>query len=113
MRSLAWRGRYITVGFAAGDIPRVPINLLLLKEASIIGSALREFGAAMRDSDRAERKEFEGLIASNQLKPLVSSMTHMRNAGKVLEDIMGRRTTGKVVLVTDSYLKLYPGHARL
>ncbi len=108
VRSLAWRGRYITVGFAAGDIPRVPINLLLLKEASIIGSALREFDGMDKKGGRLELREFEDLIASGQLKPLVSCTAHLKDAVQVLHDMMTRQTIGKVVLVTDSYLRKYP-----
>jgi NADPH2:quinone reductase len=72
VRALAWRGRFVTVGYAAGTIPRVALNLLLLKEAKVVGSMLAEFmKQEPREFGRAggEREAFEEMVEQRQLRP--------------------------------------------
>eukprot|EP00747_Dinoflagellata_sp_TGD_P209076 gnl/TRDRNA2_/TRDRNA2_82504_c0_seq3.p1 gnl/TRDRNA2_/TRDRNA2_82504_c0~~gnl/TRDRNA2_/TRDRNA2_82504_c0_seq3.p1 ORF type:complete len:324 (+),score=46.49 gnl/TRDRNA2_/TRDRNA2_82504_c0_seq3:53-1024(+) len=80
VRALAWRGRYIVVGFAGGDIPKVATNLLLLKEASLFGSALREAANMNPRAARMERDEIVTLFTAGRLNPLVTSVVDLEKA---------------------------------
>mmetsp|Transcript_7955 Transcript_7955/g.9104 ORF Transcript_7955/g.9104 Transcript_7955/m.9104 type:complete len:340 (-) Transcript_7955:17-1036(-) len=107
IRALSWRGRLVTLGFAAGEIPKIPINLLLLKEASIVGAALRE--ANMNDpfGSLRERDELVELHSKGLIHPLVSKIFRMQDAPEAFELIQKRRAHGKIVLITEAYEKKY------
>ena len=107
IRALSWRGRLITLGFAAGEIPRVPINLLLLKEASILGAALRESNINDPFGSLQERDELVELHRQGLLHPLVSTVIRMENAAEAFELIQKRKARGKIVLVTEAYEQKY------
>lgn len=100
LRSIAWDGRFLVIGFAAGDIPKVPLNLPLLKSCSIVGVF---WGAwSMRDP-AASRANIERLFrwhADGKLRPLVSATYPLEEAARALRDMMERRVTGKVVVLT-------------
>ena len=84
VRALAFRGRLIVIGFAAGEIPRIPINLLLLKEASILGSALAESQRVYPEQTQAERQEVLDMFRDGKYKPLVTNVLPFKSAVKVL-----------------------------
>jgi len=107
VRSLGWRGRLIVIGFAAGDIPSIPTNLLLLKEGSLIGSALRESNIYDPMGSLAERNDLVEWHNKGLIKPLVSKVVRLENASQAFEIIQNRQVQGKVVLVTDAYEKQY------
>ena len=98
LRSIAWRGRLLVVGFAAGEIPKIPLNLTLLKGCSIVGVfwgdwARREpqhFAEAMQ---RLGRWHAEG-----KLKPHISATFPLERAAEALKLMAARQVTGKVVL---------------
>src|SRR5258705_5346376 len=98
LRSIAWRGRLLVVGFAAGEIPKIPLNLTLLKGCSIVGGfwgdwARREprhFAEAMARLDR--------WYADGKLKPHISATFPLERAADALTLMASRRVTGKVVL---------------
>lgn len=99
VRSLRYKGRYLVVGFAAGQVPRVALNLLLLKESSLVGIYL---GLTMKeDPPRAKRAfdEVVSLVASGRLKPCVSARYPLARAGEAFADLLGRRVVGKAVVV--------------
>ena len=100
LRSLAWRGRLLVVGFAAGEIPKIPLNLPLLKGASIVGVFWGDFA-------RREPQQLAGSIArlgkwfrEGRLKPHVSQTFPLAQAAEALKLMAGRKVTGKVVLTT-------------
>ena len=103
VRALAFRGRLIVIGFAAGKIPRIPINLLLLKEASIIGSALAESQRLAPEQALNERQELIQLHNKGLIKPLVSTVLPFREAVKGFEMFQNREVIGKLVFVTPKY----------
>lgn len=98
LRSSAWRGRLLVVGFAAGDIPKIPLNLTLLKGCSIVGVFWGDF-------TRREPKAFAESIAQlgawfreGKLKPHVSQTFPLAQAVDALKLMAGRKVKGKVVL---------------
>jgi NADPH:quinone reductase len=99
LRAMSWNGRYLVVGFAAGEIPRVPLNLALLKGCSIIGVF---WGAAVaRDPKKGfgDLGEIARWIADGRLKPLVSARIPLDRAGEAIRLLMDRKAQGKVVVV--------------
>jgi NADPH2:quinone reductase len=99
MRDLAWGGRYLVIGFAGGEIPKIPLNLPLLKGFSIVGVFWGNFTRKEPQKHAANVRELLGWIADGKLKPLVSAAYPLEQAGRALEDMMQRKVQGKVVLV--------------
>ena len=101
VRGLAWNGRYLVVGFAAGEIPRIPLNLVLLKGASLVGVF---YGDLMRHEPalaRANMRELADWIFTGRLKPLVSATYPLEGAADALNAVLQRKVQGKVVIVTN------------
>ncbi len=101
LRTMAWKGRYLVVGFAAGDIPKIPLNLTLLKGSSIMGVF---WGAFLKNEPALSQqnlRELVGMILSGKLKPLISASYPLERAADALNDMMNRKVMGKVVVVTD------------
>ncbi len=97
-RSLAWNGRFLVVGFAAGDIPAMPLNLPLLKNASIVGVF---WGAWMRRGtpEAAQNiRELYELAATAKIEPRISAIHDFENYADALTDLTSRTATGKVLL---------------
>jgi len=99
VRGLAWGGRHLVVGFAAGEIPRIPLNLMLLKGASIVGVFWGQFTRVAPDAHQANARQLTDWIAAGRLRPLVSKTYPFAAASAALEDMMNRRVQGKVALV--------------
>ena len=98
LRAMNWNGRYLVIGFAAGQIPKVPLNLTLLKGCQIVGVF---WGAmAMRDPKHAadSMQQLLDMIAAGKLKPLVSEHFPLADAGKAIRLLMDRKARGKVVV---------------
>lgn len=97
-RSIAWRGRHLVVGFAAGDIPKLPLNLALLKGAAVIGVFWGDFTrrepARFADSIRQLTKWY----AEGRLKPHVSQTLPLEKAAEALKLMAARQVKGKLVL---------------
>jgi NADPH2:quinone reductase len=98
LRSIAWRGRLLVVGFAAGEIPRIPLNLTLLKGCSIVGVFWGEF--TRREPQRfAESMQRLGRwYGDGKLKPHISARFPLERAAEALTKMANREVTGKVVL---------------
>ncbi|MEO8452124.1 MAG: NADPH:quinone oxidoreductase family protein [Gemmatimonadota bacterium] len=98
VRSLAWGGRYLVVGFASGEIPRIPLNLLLLKGAALVGVYWGEF--AKREPERYARnvrRLFE-LLESGTIRPRIAASFPLRRGGEAIRFMLDRRVIGKVVV---------------
>jgi NADPH2:quinone reductase len=100
MRDLAWGGRYLVIGFAGGEIPKIALNLPLLKGFSIVGVFWGNFTRKEPQKNEANVRELLAWIAGGKLKPLVSAAYPLAQAAQALKDVMERRVKGKVVLVT-------------
>ena len=98
VRGMSWNGRYLVVGFAAGEIPKLPLNLTLLKGCSIVGVF---WGAFMRKEPGAAAKNHAQLmtwLTTGKLKPLISAVYPLAQAPRALKDLIERKAMGKVVL---------------
>ena len=98
LRSIAWRGRHLVVGFAAGAIPQLPWNLVLLKGASVIGVFWGDFTRKEPQSHLAAMARLTGWIADGTLKPLVSRRYALEATPRALEDMAARKVVGKVIV---------------
>jgi NADPH2:quinone reductase len=98
LRATGWRGRYLVIGFAAGEIPRIPLNLTLLKGSSIVGVFWGEF---MRREPRAaggELAQLLGWLSEGRLRPLISARYPLENGGAALTAIYERKVIGKLLI---------------
>ena len=98
LRSIAWRGRLLVVGFAAGDIPKIPLNLTLLKGCSIVGVFWGEFTRREPDGFAEEMRQLGQWYREGKLKPHVSQTFPLERAADALTQMAERKVTGKVVL---------------
>ena len=99
LRSMAWKGRYLVIGFAGGDIPRIPLNLPLLKGCSIVGVFWGSFAQRERDVQRQNVAELWAMFESGRLKPVVGETHALTDYAAALESLAGRRARGKVVVL--------------
>jgi NADPH:quinone reductase len=97
-RSIAWKGRYLVVGFAAGDIPNLPLNLPLLKGASVVGVFWGAFASNEPKQSMQNFQELLGFIANGNLKPHVHAQYPLEQAPTALNEILDRKVMGKVVV---------------
>ena len=99
LRAMAWRGRYLVVGFTAG-IPKLPFNLPLLKGCSIVGVFWGAFAGRNPGGNRRNLLELLGWLKEGKLKPYISATYPLEGAAQALQEIMDRKVKGKVVLLT-------------
>ncbi|TRW17470.1 NADPH:quinone oxidoreductase family protein [Glacieibacterium frigidum] len=97
-RSMAWNGRYLVVGFAGGNIPTLPLNLPLIKGASIVGVFWGAFTQAEPELHRANMNELIAWYAQGQLRPHISKHFTLDEGPAAIRWMMDRKATGKVVL---------------
>ena len=97
-RSIGWRGRYLVVGFANGDIPSLPLNLTLLKGASLMGVFWGEFAKREPKANLGAMRQLMGWLAEGKIRPLISGRYRLADAGQALADMAARKVTGKVVI---------------
>jgi NADPH2:quinone reductase len=97
-RSIGWRGRYLVVGFANGEIPKLPANLMLLKGASMVGVFWGDFVRREPKANAAAMREMMRWVAEGKLKPLVSARYSLADTAKAFEALAARQATGKVVI---------------
>jgi NADPH:quinone reductase len=100
LRSIAWKGRLLVIGFAAGDIPRIPLNLTLLKGCSIVGVFWGSFTEREPQHNQENLRELLSWFVQGKLKPHISATYPLEQAADALKDVMNRKVKGKVVLVT-------------
>jgi NADPH2:quinone reductase len=99
LRSIAWRGRHLVVGFANGEIPKLPWNLMLLKGASVVGVFWGDFVRREPAANAAAMRQMLDWMMEGKLKPLVSKRYALAQTPQALNDMAARRVTGKVVIL--------------
>jgi len=99
LRSIAWEGRYLVVGFAAGDIPKIPLNLVLLKGCQIVGVFWGSFAMREPAKNLANAKRILDWVAEGKLAPHVDTVIPFADASSALERMEKRDVKGKLVLV--------------
>ena len=98
-RAIGWKGKYLVVGFAAGQIPKLPINLTLLKGASVVGVFWGAFTGREFEENQKNISDINRMLSVGEIKPLVSKEIPMENAVEAIQMIGSRGVVGKVVLV--------------
>jgi len=101
LRSLAWHGRYLVIGFACGEIPKFPANIALLKEASIIGVWWGTWGNHNPDESLQNMMELAAMVEDGRLNPRVTESYPLNHFADAFAAITERRAKGKVVLTFD------------
>jgi NADPH2:quinone reductase len=99
LRSVGWNGRYLVVGFAGGEIPRIPLNLTLLKGCAVVGVFWGEFVRREPERHAANLRQLLGWLEQGRIRPLISGRYPLMRAPEALELLMARRATGKLVIL--------------
>jgi NADPH2:quinone reductase len=99
-RSIAWRGRHLVVGFAAGEIPKLPLNLALLKSCDIRGVFWGSWTEREPDEHRANMADLVRWCAEGKLSAHIHAIYTLKDAARALNDIAARKVMGKAVLRT-------------
>ena len=98
LRAIAWEGRFLVIGFAAGQIPAIPLNLALLKGCQIVGVYWGAFVGRYPDRHRQNVEELMGWWRDGKLRPHVSSTYPLERASEAIRELADRRAKGKVVV---------------
>lgn len=98
LRGIAWEGRYLVIGFAAGDIPKVPFNLYLLKSANVLGVFWGAWTERDPDGHRANTAQLLAWAADGKLSSHVHAVYPLNEAAAALKAIAERQVMGKVIL---------------
>ena len=99
LRGIAWQGRYLVVGFAAGEIPKIPLNLVLLKGCQIVGVFWGSFVMREPLRNRAHAEQIFRWVADGKLAPAIDATLPFAQAGEALARLERRQVKGKLVLV--------------
>jgi NADPH2:quinone reductase len=102
LRATAWDGRLLVVGFAAGDIPKIPINLALLKERSIVGVY---WGQSVKHDPEGHLRNVKQLVewlAAGKVKPVISERVPLSEAAAAMKRMINRQVKGKVVILPEA-----------
>ena len=99
LRATNWEGRFLVVGFAAGDIPKIPLNLTLLKGCQIVGVFWGEFAKRFPKENMKNSLQLLEWVLKGKLKPHLHATYPLIETPKALEEMMARKVMGKVVIV--------------
>lgn len=97
-RSIAWRGRHLVVGFAAGAIPALPFNLPLLKGGALLGVDLAQIPTREPDEQTRLMSQLTGWLANGQLKPVVGQVFAFEDFREAFKTMQARAALGKMVV---------------
>ncbi|RLQ88481.1 NADPH:quinone oxidoreductase family protein [Notoacmeibacter ruber] len=100
-RSMAWNGRLLVIGFASGRIPELPVNLALVKGYSLVGVFWGTFTAKEPEIYAGNMRELFGWYASGTVKPVVETRQGLSTTAEVLDEVLGRKATGKLVIIPE------------
>ena len=102
LRALAWHGRLLIVGFAAGEIPKIPLNLALLKERALVGVY---WGDSVRHDPRGHVRNMKQLMAwfaERKISPAISEQLPLARAPEAIRRLLDRQVKGKVVILPEA-----------
>jgi NADPH2:quinone reductase len=100
LRSIAWEGRFLVVGFPAG-IPRLPLNLALLKGCQVVGVFWGDFARRHPAANAGNIAELMQLYGKGTIRPVVSERYPLAGAGEAIKRLAGRQAMGKIVVTMD------------
>lgn len=98
LRALRWGGRFVSVGFASGEIPRIPLNLVLLKGVFVTGFTMEGLARHQADDVARDEAEVAELLATGRVVPHVGARYALEQAPRALSDLAERRALGKVLV---------------
>jgi NADPH:quinone reductase-like Zn-dependent oxidoreductase/acyl dehydratase len=104
LRSMAWNGRYLVLGFAGGEIPKLPFNLALLKGCSVVGVFWGQFSKLQPRENFENISELAQWFKDGQLKPHIFKKYSLADSAQALVDLRERKVVGKAVVVCDEEL---------
>lgn len=99
VRGTGWQGRYLVIGFASGEIPKLPLNLVLLKGCQIVGVFWGSFAMREPARNRAHAEQIFAWVAEGKLEPAIDAALPFSQAGEALTRLERRQVKGKLVLV--------------
>lgn len=98
LRAIAWKGRFLVIGFAAGDIPRLPLNLVLLKGCDVVGVHWGGFTEREPERQSANMEQIVRWCADGKLSAHVHHVYPLADTAQALKDIAARKIMGKALL---------------
>lgn len=98
LRATAWQGRLLVVGFASGPIPKIPLNLTLLKGCDIRGVFWGSFAAREPAANAGNLRDLVSFYEAGTIQPYISARYPLEETGKALRSVMDRKATGKIVI---------------
>jgi len=101
VRAMAWNGRFLVVGFAAGEIPSIPLNLTLLKGCAIVGVFWGRFAMEEPDKHLANSLQILDWFGKGEINPYIHKKYRLEQAPQAIEDLMTRKAMGKLVVCID------------
>ena len=99
LRATAWGGRFVCLGFASGEIPRIPLNLVLLKGVLVCGMEIRTFGEHRPDDARRDEAELLDHFRAGRLRPHIGARFGLDEVVQALRTVGERRAIGKVLII--------------
>ena len=101
LRAMRWGGRFVSVGFASGDIPRIPLNLVLLKGVHVTGFTIAGIATNQPEETARDSAELAELLASGRVVPHISARYPLAETAQAMSDLGERRATGKVLVLPE------------
>lgn len=98
LRAMGWGGRYLVIGFAAGDIPKIPLNLPLLKSCAIVGVFWGAWLGREPMKGAGQLLEIGKMVAAGKLNPRIDEVVPLAEGARALKALAAREVVGKVVL---------------
>lgn len=102
LRGMAWKGRYLVVGFAAGDIPKLPFNLALLKGCDIMGVFWGRFSTEEPKQNQQNIMDLVGMIQTGKISQHIHKVYSLEESPQALRDMMDRKVVGKAMVVLEN-----------
>lgn len=98
LRAIAWRGRFLVIGFANGEIPKIPLNLTLLKGCAIVGVFWGDYAKREPMNLMNDMRKLFGWLADGTIKPHISGTYSLADGPKAIRALMDRKVSGKLVI---------------
>ncbi|HIF11179.1 MAG TPA: NADPH:quinone oxidoreductase family protein, partial [Sneathiellales bacterium] len=100
LRAIAPKGRMLVIGFASGVIPKLPVNLVLLKDCQVVGVFWGQFTKREPEVNAQNIRDLVRMVEDGTLTPLISKTYPLEKAVDALNEVLARKVVGKVVLTT-------------